>query len=124
MSTAKDSPRPCPRCGSTDVTAGSLLASDDDNVFKGRFYPAGLAFFALSRSVAIDTTQGFMACTGCGCVWNQVDPQQLRQVLTRRRSGESPFAPGVPHKAKWWLLAALAALLVGAVVGLSRLLPG
>lgn len=108
--------RPCPACACDEVVSGSLVASDADQRFDGSFHPAGLKFFALRRSVSVSEQRGFLACTRCGCLWSFVDAPALRRVLENRSTGESPFAPGLSHGARWLLLllgiAGAAALLV------------
>lgn len=93
--------RNCPACAGTVVVKGSLIASDEDERFKGKFFPEGLKFFALRRSVDVLDKQGFLACASCGCLWNYVDPGALRERLKNRKEGESPFAPGLSHGARW-----------------------
>ena len=49
----------------------------------GRFYPKGLQFFLLRRSVSLDAHQPFCACTNCGHVWSYLNPAELRSLLAR-----------------------------------------
>ncbi len=117
-------PLACPSCASKEVVKGSLIASDENEIFNGRFYPQDLNFFAISRSVAVIDKQGFHACAKCGCLWNYVELQKLQTLLQKRVKGESPFAPGTSHGAKVLLLVALALLLVGVVFGVKSLIFG
>jgi hypothetical protein len=100
----------CPSCGNSDLVRGSLIASDEDEKLNGRFYPDGLRFLAICRSVPDSSSQGFVACSSCGCLWSQVDAEKLRQLMREKAQGEATFASGVSYKAKWVLLAVLALL--------------
>jgi hypothetical protein len=112
----------CPSCASDAVVKGSLVASDEDERFNGRFFPEGLKFTAIRRSVVVLEQQGFVACTDCGCLWNYVDPAKLQELLKNRQVGESPFAPGTSHRVRWALLVLLAFVVLGAAAGLVALL--
>ena len=111
----------CPSCASTEVTKGSLIASDENENFNGLFFPEGLKFSAIRRSVPVSSNQGFHACSNCGCLWSHVNATKLRELLKKKSKGESVFAPGLSHGAKWTLLLLLALLLFGAAVGLRSL---
>lgn len=111
----------CPSCASTKLVRGSLIASDENETFNGRFYPAGLKFLAFRRSVPVSDQQGFFACTACGCLWNRLDATKLRELLKQQRPGDSPFAPGLSHRGKWALLIALALLVLCGSAGLVSL---
>ncbi|MCY4746644.1 hypothetical protein NYO99_16830 [Pelomonas sp. UHG3] len=111
----------CPSCAGDAVVKGSLVASDEDERFNGRFFPENLKFTAIRRSVVVLGDQGFVACTNCGCLWNYVEPAKLQALLKQKRKGESPFAPGNSHRAKWALLVLLAFLVFGATTGLVAL---
>ena len=117
-------PLACPSCASKEIVKGSLIASDENEIFNGRFYPQGLRFFAISRSVPVTDNQGFHACEKCGCLWNYVEVPKLQSLLQKRVNGESPFASGTSHAAKAFLLAALAVLLVVVVLGAKSLFLG
>lgn len=114
----------CPACGGEAITPGSLVASDKGERFNGRFFPTGLKFFAMRRSVEVAKLPGFQACATCGCLWNQVDPAKLREVLENRRPGGATLASRVPHRAKRWIAVLLALLAFGVAAGaLSMLSP-
>jgi hypothetical protein len=100
---------------------GSLIASDEDEKFNGWFFPEGLKFSAIRRSVPVSRKQGFLACTKCGCLWSYVEATKLRELLTKSRKGESVFAPGLSHRARWGLQLTLLLVLCGAAVGLKSL---
>jgi len=122
--TDKLEPEPkCPSCGCSDVLTGSVVCSDEYDKFNGRFFPDGLKFFALHRSVHVLRKDRFMACTACGCLWNRVDPTKLRALASKMKApGEDRFAPGLSHQTKWGGLLALGALLVGAAAGIKSML--
>jgi hypothetical protein len=105
----------CPSCASKSVIRGSLVASDEGEKFNGLFFPEGLKFMAIRRSVAVLQKQGFLACTNCGCLWNYVEAIKLRELLKNKREGESAYAPGLSHRAKWGLLLILALVVISAV---------
>lgn len=124
------SPKPdlnvsCPSCRGKEVVRGSLIASDENNQFDGRFFPEGLKFAAIRRSVHVLDDQGFNACTACGCLWNRVDAAKLRELLHKnKRKSPSKFLPGWSYGSKWTLLLLTALALLGAAHALSSLFPG
>jgi hypothetical protein len=72
----------CPACAAEQIVEGRLLPSGDDG-WVTYFYPKGLKFFAISRSVSLKDGQIFSACTSCGHVWSNVDPEELRELLAK-----------------------------------------
>ena len=81
----------CPQCGDWVTVAGAI--SENDRVFR----PSGLRFFTfLSRAVDLRDVD-FFACTGCGLVWNHVDPAELRTLIDKSGSGE--LLESLRHKA-------------------------
>jgi hypothetical protein len=121
MSTQPAEETECPSCASKVVVKGSLVASDEDEKFNGLFFPEGLKFTAIRRSVAVLEKQGFLACTNCGCLWSYVEADKLRELLKNKREGKSAFAPGLSHRTKWALLLLLAFVVIGASVGITSL---
>lgn len=115
----------CPSCRGKEVVRGSLIASDENNQFDGRFFPEGLKFAAIRRSVHVLDSQGFNACTACGCLWNHVDAVKLRELLEKnKRKSPSRFLPGWSHGSKWTLLLMSVLVLVGGALALSSLIRG
>jgi hypothetical protein len=76
-------PLTCPSCASAVVVAGRLLPSGGDDGWVTRFYPKGIRFLTLSKSVPLSNGQLFYACTDCGHVWSKVDAQDLRELLEK-----------------------------------------
>ena len=76
-------PLTCPSCASAVIVAGKLLPSGGDDGWVTRFYPKGIRFFTLSRSVPLSNGQLFYACTDCGHVWSKVDAKELRELLEK-----------------------------------------
>lgn len=111
----------CPSCASKLVVKGSLVASDESEKFNGLFFPEGLKFTAIRRSVAVLEKQGFLACTNCGCLWNYVEATKLRELLKNTRRGESIFASNLSYRAKLGLLLLLAFVVLGAAIGATSL---
>ena len=70
----------CPACASDESVEGRLMTSGDDG-WVTYFYPKGLKFFTLNRSVSLENGQLFQACTKCGHVWSKVSPTRLKQLL-------------------------------------------
>ncbi len=75
-------PLTCPSCASTAIVAGRLLPLGDDGLVT-RFYPKGIRFFALSKSVALSNGQLFYACATCGHAWGKVSAQELCELLEK-----------------------------------------
>jgi hypothetical protein len=72
----------CPSCGSASLVEGRLLLSGTDDGWVARFFPKGLPFFTLRKSVTLANGELFRACTQCGHTWSQVSPTELRELLT------------------------------------------
>ena len=75
-------PTPCPACASTKTVRGTLGFSGDDG-WVTFFYPKGLRFFSIKRSVTLNDGQLMTACTACGHTWSSIDPIELRHLLSR-----------------------------------------
>jgi hypothetical protein len=73
---------PCPECGSSNVTPGTL--SPSRHSFPVTFRPAGAHIFSLSlaRGVDLSTEPGF-ACLDCGLVWNYLRPDELKEFISK-----------------------------------------
>jgi hypothetical protein len=73
---------PCPKCGSSNVTLGTLLPSRHS--FSATFRPVGARSFSLSlaRGVDLPTDPGF-ACLDCGLVWNYLRPDELKEFIAK-----------------------------------------
>jgi hypothetical protein len=72
----------CPGCGDPVTVEGKLSKND-----QGGFRPDGLRFFTFARNVALRRYL-FVACTGCGLVWNKLDPAELRRMIDESGSAE------------------------------------
>jgi hypothetical protein len=73
---------PCPKCGSSNVTLGTL--SPSRHSFPVTFRPAGARIFSLSpaRGVDFPIDPGF-ACLDCGLVWNYLRPDELKEFISK-----------------------------------------
>lgn len=76
-------PQTCSSCASTAIVEGRLLPSGADDGWVTRFYPKGIRFLTLSKSVPLSNGQLFYACTACGHTWSKVDAQELRELLEK-----------------------------------------
>jgi DNA-directed RNA polymerase subunit RPC12/RpoP len=76
-------PLTCPNCASKFIVAGRLLLSGTDDGWVTRFYPKGIRFFTLIKSVPLCNGQLFHACADCGHAWSKVDALELRDLLER-----------------------------------------
>jgi len=61
-----------------------MLSGSDDG-WATYFYPKGLKFLTLRRSVSLTNGQLFNACTKCGHVWSKLDPKELLVLLARSK---------------------------------------
>jgi hypothetical protein len=75
------SPSSCPACQSRELVEGRILADGSDNGSAEKFFPSGLRFLLLRRSVRLTGKQAFKAGTQCGHVWNQLDATALRELI-------------------------------------------
>jgi hypothetical protein len=75
----------CPSCAKDQSVDGHVVYPGSEDGTAGRFYPKGLKFFMLARSVPLDAHQPFCACTNCGHVWSYLNPAELRSLLARGR---------------------------------------
>ena len=71
----------CPSCQATQIVRGRILADGSDNGSAEHFFPSGLRFLTLRRSVRLTGRESFKACTQCGHVWNTLDATALRELL-------------------------------------------
>lgn len=76
-------PLTCPSCASSVIVDGRLLPSGGDDGWVTRFYPKGIRFLTLSKSVPLSNGQLFYACIDCGHAWSKVDAQELRELLEK-----------------------------------------
>jgi hypothetical protein len=72
----------CPSCSGKSVIEGRLSISGTDEGSVTRFYPKGLRFFTMRKSVALSNGQMFRACLTCGHIWSQAGPSELRELLS------------------------------------------
>jgi hypothetical protein len=63
-----------------------LLPSGGGDGWVTRFYPKGIRFLTLIKSVSLSDGQLFFACADCGHAWSKVDAQDLRELL--QKSGD------------------------------------
>jgi len=77
----------CPVCSSPKTLRGRLLLSGSDGGWLTRFYPKGLRFFTLCKSVTLSEGQLFSACLSCGHTWSRLNQRELRELL--EQSGDS-----------------------------------
>lgn len=71
----------CPVCQSPAVIEGRILADGSEDGHAERFFPAGIRFLTLKRSVRLTGRQTFNACTQCGHLWNTLDATGLRELI-------------------------------------------
>ena len=90
-------PLNCPTCASTVIVAGRLLLSGGDDGWVTRFYPKGIRFLTLSKSVPLSNGQLFNACVDCGHAWSKVNTQELRELL--EKSGDERTVAKLARKA-------------------------
>lgn len=80
-------PRACPACSSQRIVFGSLAAHDESGAVKGgRFYPSGLKWFALERSVRLMAGPKLFACLDCDLVWSTAIPGHLELLIRSKGS--------------------------------------
>ena len=65
------------------------ITSGGDEGNATHFYPTGLRFFTLRKSVPLVEGQLLRACVECGHVWTQVVPSELKGLLARSGSPET-----------------------------------
>jgi hypothetical protein len=84
---------PCPKCGSTNVTLGTLLPSRHS--ISATFRPARTRSFSLclASGVGLSTDPSF-ACMDCGLVWNYLRTDELKEFISKhcRGAGEQSDA--------------------------------
>jgi len=68
----------CPVFSSPKTLRGRLLLSGSDGGWLTRFYPKGLRFFTLCKSVTLSEGQLFSACLSCGHTWSRLNQRDLR----------------------------------------------
>ena len=68
----------CLKCGGTDIVPGKVEGGQYTV-----FAPEGLRFLtmALKRGTMIEPAS--YACLGCGSVWSQTDPNELREFIAK-----------------------------------------
>ena len=71
----------CPVCSGKKIIKGRLLLSGADDGWVTRFYPKGLRFFRLRKSVTLSEGQLFRSCLSCGHVWSRLNEHELRELL-------------------------------------------
>ena len=101
----------CPFCKSEKCLRGDFSRDSDDG-FWGRFYPRDVTYFVATPSVKLTSTDGFIACIECGCIWNFIDPESLRKLLKKHglKSGEVPKKKSAfVHYAIWLSLISITA---------------
>ena len=77
---------PCPKCGSSNVTLGTLLPSRHSN--SATFRPAGARTFSLALSPGVDlSTDPSLACLDCGLVWNYLRTAELKEFISKHCAG-------------------------------------
>jgi hypothetical protein len=78
----------CPKCGSSNVTLGTLLPSRHS--ISATFRPAGARISSLSPSAGVDlSTDPSFACLDCGLVWNYLPPDELRKFIAEHCAGSA-----------------------------------
>ncbi len=75
----------CPVCESTELITGRVMGQGSQGGWTHRFFPAGLRFFKLKRSVPLLGRFDFQACSQCGHVWNKLDAAALKELLASGR---------------------------------------
>ena len=74
--------QPCPKCGSNKTVRGIYY----DRLTGGGpqfFRPDHLKLITLHSPDVRPQEQVFNACLKCGHLWNQLDPQKLREIVTK-----------------------------------------
>jgi hypothetical protein len=67
---------------------GGVLGAGDDG-WATKFFPSGLKFFTLARSVSLVDRRAFRACTQCGHVWARLDAGALRELIEHSGTPEA-----------------------------------
>jgi predicted RNA-binding Zn-ribbon protein involved in translation (DUF1610 family) len=75
------SSKSCPACGSELVVKGKVIEGGSETGWGQKFFPSGLRFLSLKRSVRLLDNQVFQACTQCGHVWSTLDATDLRELI-------------------------------------------
>jgi hypothetical protein len=71
----------CPVCKSVSVVEGKIIEGGSEYGWAHKFYPRGVRFFSLRRSVHLLNGEAFQACTQCGHVWGTLDATDLRDLI-------------------------------------------
>lgn len=71
----------CPTCNSSALVEGHVIASGSEGGSSVKFFPNGLKFWTIRRSVTLLSRENFRACTECGHVWNTLDAAGLRELI-------------------------------------------
>ena len=77
----------CPKCGCDKTVTGRYF----DRISGGGrqfFRPDQLKLITLHSPDLLPKEQAFTACVKCGHLWNELDPQELRNVVERCCSDE------------------------------------
>jgi hypothetical protein len=83
---AEQRAEPCPKCGSSNVTLGTLLPSRHS--ISATFRPAGARTFSLSLARGVDLfTDPSFACMDCGLVWNYLRTDELKEFISKHCAG-------------------------------------
>jgi ribosomal protein L37AE/L43A len=85
---ARRSEHQCPECDSRQIVQGGVLGASDDG-WATKFFPSGLKFFTLSRSVSLVERRGFKACAQCGHIWARLDAGALRELIEHSGTPET-----------------------------------
>jgi NAD-dependent SIR2 family protein deacetylase len=67
-------PKQCPACGGQTIIHGKILFGEAG---AAEFYPAGLPWLTLTRSVRLMAGARFFACAACDLVWSNAVPGHL-----------------------------------------------
>jgi hypothetical protein len=86
----------CPRCGLSTAIAGRMVLSNKSGTH--RFEPGRFATFRWwGRAPACSSD--VRACLGCGLVWTQLDPEELRAFVGKHGGPEAKDRLSHFHKA-------------------------
>ncbi len=71
----------CPQCGSEKTIRGRVFNQPDYVAPEAFFRPRDLKPFCLFGINVRIKKNDFCGCGECGCVWSEIDPEQLEKII-------------------------------------------